>query len=239
MNIWDDVKRPDESVLKPIIGGRLKGFTDINPMWRIQKLTELFGICGVGWYYTIDKQWTEITKNDEELCFVNASLFIKAENEWSKPIQGTGGSKKVVIEKTGLFNSDECYKMALTDALSVACKSLGFGADIYLKKFDGSKYINDYDDNIQNNTNQSMAASNLTNGKVIKHNLGMLFKEMNELIKVKQVNQEIIDTYNLIKENDWTQELLLTWIGNLKNCPDKVIKTDNYGQIVPYEDIPF
>lgn len=30
--------------------------------------------------------------------------------------------------------SDECYKMATTDALSVACKNLGIGADIYWKE---------------------------------------------------------------------------------------------------------
>ena len=34
-------------------------------------------------------------------------------------------------EKNGLYTSDECFKMALTDAISVACKALGFGADIY------------------------------------------------------------------------------------------------------------
>ena len=28
--------------------------------------------------------------------------------------------------------NDEAYKMALTDAISVACKQLGVGADVYL-----------------------------------------------------------------------------------------------------------
>ena len=37
----------------------------------------------------------------------------------------------VANEKNGLYTSDECYKMALTDAISVACKALGFGADVY------------------------------------------------------------------------------------------------------------
>lgn len=34
-------------------------------------------------------------------------------------------------ESGGLYTSDECYKMAFTDAISVACKMLGFGADVY------------------------------------------------------------------------------------------------------------
>lgn len=29
--------------------GKLKGKTDINPMWRIKVLTETFGPCGEGW----------------------------------------------------------------------------------------------------------------------------------------------------------------------------------------------
>ena len=31
-----------------------------------------------------------------------------------------------------MYTSDECYKMALTDALSVACKALGVAADVLL-----------------------------------------------------------------------------------------------------------
>ena len=34
-------------------------------------------------------------------------------------------------DKNGVFVSDECFKMATTDAISVACKHLGVGADVY------------------------------------------------------------------------------------------------------------
>ena len=49
----------------------------------------------------------------------------------SEPVVGIGGNMLVANEKNGLYTSDECYKMALTDAISVACKALGFGADVY------------------------------------------------------------------------------------------------------------
>lgn len=62
-------------------------------------------------------------------------------DEWSEAIQGVGGSSFVTNEKNGLYTSDECYKMALTDAISVACKSLGIGADVYWNK-DSTKYNN-------------------------------------------------------------------------------------------------
>ena len=43
------------------------------------------------------------------------------------------------LERGGLYTSDECFKMATTDAISVACKQLGIGADIYWGA-DSTKY---------------------------------------------------------------------------------------------------
>ena len=133
MEIYDKVREVPEEAKKTITGGRLKGFTDINPMWRIQTLTELFGPCGIGWF--IDpgtfEHWIEEAKNGEAIANVKFDLYIKVGDEWSKPILGIGGSRFVTSDKSGQFVSDECYKMATTDAISVACKNLGFGADIY------------------------------------------------------------------------------------------------------------
>lgn len=138
MDIYEYVRQCPQDALKPIQAGRLKGKSDINPMWRIKMLTSLFGPCGIGWYYTVDKQWMEAC-GDEIAAFVNISLYVKVNDEWSKPIQGTGGSMFAAKEKNGVYVSDEAYKMALTDALSVACKALGFAADVYWNT-DSTKY---------------------------------------------------------------------------------------------------
>jgi hypothetical protein len=116
----------------------MNGKTDINPMWRIKILTEMFGPCGMGWYYIPVRKWME-THGEETAAFVDIELYIKVDNEWSKPISGTGGSSFSTKEKSGIYVSDECYKMATTDAISVACKQLGIGADIYWSA-DKSKY---------------------------------------------------------------------------------------------------
>lgn len=131
MDVYNAVRDCPPQAQKPIGAGRLKGMTDINPQWRIEKLTEVYGAVGIGWYYTIDKQWLETAPNNEISAFCNISLYVKDSGEWSKPIQGTGGSHFVSNEKSGAYMSDECFKMALTDALSVACKALGVGANIY------------------------------------------------------------------------------------------------------------
>lgn len=134
--IYNKFSTPPEWAKKEILAGRLKGKTDINPQWRIKCLTEEFGIVGFGWKYTIDKQEIVEGANKEMAAFATVSLFIKMGNEWSDAIIGTGGSSFVTQEKNGLYVSDECFKMAVTDALSVCCKLIGIGSDIY----SGSKY---------------------------------------------------------------------------------------------------
>ena len=138
LELYEAFRAVPETAQKTIKGGRLNGMTDISPMWRIKTLTERFGPCGIGWKYTIDKQWTERGEN-EAAAFCNITFYFMWEGEWSEGIQATGGSKFVAAEQKGLYTSDECYKMALTDAISVACKMLGMGADVYWDK-DRTKY---------------------------------------------------------------------------------------------------
>lgn len=133
LDLYNKLKVVPNEAIKPIQNGRLKGKSDINPMWRIRTMTEHFGVCGVGWKYVITKQWTE-TYGTETKAYCNIDLFVKVDGQWSDAIQGTGGSSEVTMERNGSYVSDECYKMALTDALSVAMKALGVGADIYFEK---------------------------------------------------------------------------------------------------------
>lgn len=139
LDLYNAVREVPKEAQKAIGAGRLKGMTDINPMWRIKVLTEQFGICGLGWYTEIIKTWLETGANGEITANVEIRLYIKQGNDWSRPIQGIGGSKFVAKETNGLYTDDECYKKAYTDAVSVACKALGIGADVYFAK-DSTKY---------------------------------------------------------------------------------------------------
>lgn len=131
MSLYDTYRQPPTTALKTIQAGRLKGMTDINPMWRIQSLTEAFGPCGIGWYYEVVETRREDAPDGTAAIFVSINLYIKVDGEWSKPIHGIGGSPLIASEKSGLRLSDEAAKMAETDALSIACKNLGFGADVW------------------------------------------------------------------------------------------------------------
>lgn len=134
LDIYESGRAVPPEAQKSFNNGRFSG-TDINPMWRIKKLTEMFGACGVGWYYDIISERAE-EHGGMTIAVVDLNLYIKVGGEWSKPIYGTGGN--TIVTAKGAV-SDEGYKMALTDALSVACKALGIGADVYFSK-DKTKY---------------------------------------------------------------------------------------------------
>lgn len=140
MRIYDAVRSVPPEAIKPITAGRLKGKSDINPMWRIKVLTEQFGPCGEGWYTEGVRYWTVIQeKSLETAVFCELQLHTKGESGWSAPIYGIGGNTVIAAEKNGLYLDDEAYKKAYTDALSVACKALGIGADVYWNE-DRTKY---------------------------------------------------------------------------------------------------
>lgn len=164
LKLYEAVRTPPKEALKSISAGRLKGMTDINPMWRIQMLTEQFGPCGIGWKYSIVREWTEAATTGEIAAFMDILLFYKWNGEWSEGVPGTGGSSFVANEKAGLHMSDECYKMALTDAISVAAKALGFAADIYWQS-GRSKYGSENESHVVATINCSDCGSPIEDGQ--------------------------------------------------------------------------
>jgi hypothetical protein len=192
LSIYNKVRVVPQEAQKKIGGGRLKGMTDINPMWRIKALTEVFGPAGKGWYSEILRQWIEQGANDEVMAFVTINLYVNYDGEWSKPIPGTGGSTFIAKEKNGLYTSDEAFKMAYTDALSVSCKALGVGADIYFSA-DNTKYT-----------------KATTAGSVEPKPSKELMDKMFELVKVKKKANEVIDfidkNFNKSNSKDMTEQ---------------------------------
>ena len=145
--IYNQVRSVPEDAKSPISGGPMKGKTNVNPMWRIQKLTELFGPCGEGWKVEQVSRWTESTGQGEVAIFCEVNLYVKIGGQWSSPVFGQGGNM-LMRRSTEWVNGqqvsvvhidDEAYKKAYTDAISVACKALGFAADVYYKE-DETKY---------------------------------------------------------------------------------------------------
>lgn len=216
LELYDKVRVVPPEAQKTITGGRLNGKTDINPMWRIKALTEHFGPCGLGWYYVTTDNWLEQSGN-EVAAFVKIELFVKYGDEWSKPISGTGGSMFVAKEKNGTYVSDECYKMATTDAISVACKQLGIGADVYWQA-DKTKY------------DKPELQDKPVNSRIDKKQVNELLSECDRIGKSEKA---ICALYKIQKFADMDQNQYRSAIKNFKATPDKPAIPANPATIPP------
>lgn len=155
---WKNLCTPPAEAMSKIEGGRLSGYTDINPQWRYKAMTEVYGECGEGWCYEIERTWTEPGSDGQVFAFAEVKVLTINRIgglEYSHKIPGIGGS--MLLERqwdkarneSYLFHNDDAFKMAVTDALSVALKFLGVGSDVYEGKLDsmmvasGTKYTPD------------------------------------------------------------------------------------------------
>ena len=75
--VWENVSKVDKDFTDKITGGRMNGKTAIKPIWRIKKLTEVYGPVGIGWYYQITDKRFEKGANEEVSVFVELELFVK------------------------------------------------------------------------------------------------------------------------------------------------------------------
>ena len=140
MELYNALRSVPVNAQKKIAAGRLKGFTNINTMWRIKALTEQFGPCGIGWKTVVTKEWLEQGADGAVTAHCNLNLFIRVDGEWSDAIEGCGGAAYVSLERSGKYTSDEAFKMARSDALSYACKNIGVAADVYFEEDADNKY---------------------------------------------------------------------------------------------------
>lgn len=148
LEVWDFLGKTDPNFTKPITGKRFNG-TSINATYCYRKLTERFGLCGVGWKYEVTKRTVHDAPEGQLLLFVDVALYIRVQPNvgspvWSDPIPGVGGNTILAAEGQGekrkIFVDDEAYKKATTDALTNAMKFLGMSADIHTGLYDDNKY---------------------------------------------------------------------------------------------------
>lgn len=136
--IWDALGKTDPAHTKKFSrAGGFKG-TATKPIWVYRRLTEQFGPVGEGWGHS--KPTYEVVNGaDSEVlvyCTVECWHGIR-ENSF----YGVGGDKVVAKRGQGLFNNDEAFKSAFTDAVMNAFKSVGVAADVHMGLFDDDKYV--------------------------------------------------------------------------------------------------
>ena len=123
MSVYNAARSVPANAIKKITGGAYgaAGLSDVNPQWRIERMTEIFGAVGDGWVWEPIEQWVE---NGVHYAHV-AVQYKKADGEYSLPVHGYGGTK------VGGKDDSDLLKSSFTDAISNALRYLGVGADAW------------------------------------------------------------------------------------------------------------
>ena len=124
MEIYEAVRTAPASAVKRITGGSYgaAGLSDINPQWRIERMTALFGPVGKGWTW----EPVEVFEREGVLFgHVVVKYLDKESGQYSAPIHGYGGTQ------FGRKDDSDIYKSTMTDAVSNALRYLGVGADVW------------------------------------------------------------------------------------------------------------
>lgn len=129
LRIWSQVDKTNPAHTKKV--NQRGGFTAISAAYQILKATEVFGPIGEGWGYTTG---TPIIV--ETLITVPVSLWHGDRANVFGPMLGCEEWK----DKNGRVDSD-APKKAVTDGLTKLLSQLGFNADVFLGRFDDSKYV--------------------------------------------------------------------------------------------------
>ena len=144
LRLWDQLKRTDPKATKPFTrGGGFRG-TQIDPTWRMQRMTEVFGPIGIGWgYEQLDVRVMPEPNSTEAMVFISVRVWYRepdtGEKAWTGP--QWGGTELYRRRRDGSAEpNDESFKMSITDALGKCLLQLGVAADVYLGLFDDSKY---------------------------------------------------------------------------------------------------
>lgn len=183
---WNQLQTTDPRITKNFQkSGGFKG-TDINPTWRMKRMTEVFGPCGKGWGWNLERTWSEQI-GDKTFMFAAVDLW------WTDGIPTEYGDLPRYCTGAQIGGTeagrapDEAYKMAITDALGKCMVALGLASDIYMGLWDDSKYQADA---LQvHQANDQMRAFVVESVKTLKANGGDVSAlDANKMTRLKVAN---------------------------------------------------
>lgn len=146
LELWKSVERTDPAHVKEITGKQYKGNSP-KPHYIIMKATETFGPCGIGWGFTIEERVEDgamiAPGFHERMSLAKVKVWYKWNGERGE-VEHIGGTPFSGQRSNGKpFTDEDAVKKSVTDALVKALSMLGFAGDIFMGRYDDSKYVNE------------------------------------------------------------------------------------------------
>lgn len=139
MKLWHSVCVTDPKAVKPITGKQYKGNSP-KPYWVIQRATEVFGPCGLGWGVQILSERFE-RFGEEALHIAHVKVWYMLDGKRGE-VEQMGQTRAAYTSAAGKHIVDEdAPKKSATDGMVKCLSMLGFAGDIFSGQWDDSKYV--------------------------------------------------------------------------------------------------
>ena len=140
LELWKRAFTTDPRAVKQITGKQYQGNSP-KPYWIVERLTEEFGPCGIGWGFSILSERME-RLIEPEILHVAVVRFWYMLGDKRGELEQVGQTKACYAKKDGTLMIDEdAPKKSVTDALVKCASYLGFAGDIFSGLWDDSKYV--------------------------------------------------------------------------------------------------
>src|SRR5690606_23121177 len=112
-----------------------------QPYYLVERMTEEFGMCGIGWGIEILSERME-RLTDTDILHVAVIQLWYVHGGKRGTIQQVGQTKAAYQTSKGSIMIDEdAPKKSVTDAMTKCMSYLGFSGDIFSGHWDDSKYV--------------------------------------------------------------------------------------------------
>ena len=138
--LWARAFTTDPRAVKAITGKQYAGNSP-KPYWIVERLTDEFGPCGIGWGFQIISERFERFSDTDTLHIAAVRFWYVLEGQRGE-LEQIGQTKSSYTTSSGKFMLDEdAPKKSVTDALVKCASYLGFAGDIFSGRWDDSKYV--------------------------------------------------------------------------------------------------
>lgn len=137
---WERVKKTDPKRVKAITGKQYKGNSP-QPYYLVERMTDEFGMCGIGWGLNILNERMERLTETDVLHVAVVELWYVLDGKQGSITQ-IGQTKAAYKTKDGgMLVDEDAPKKSITDAMTKCMSYLGFAGDIFSGQWDDSKYV--------------------------------------------------------------------------------------------------
>lgn len=142
LNLWNSVFKTDPSKVKSITGKDYAGSSP-NPYWIVQRATETFGQCGIGWGVEVISERFERLSPEYVLHVAHVGVWYDYDEKRGR-IEQFGQTKAAYMTGKGTMKYDEdAAKKSVTDGMVKCLTYLGFAGDIFSGRWDDCKYVDE------------------------------------------------------------------------------------------------